>query len=81
MDYADIKSRTETLRRELAEITEQNRQYFNRKNHSYAERAKHRQLQDRVQRIRAELYALLENKSNIGRRLAPPCRSRQSMTR
>jgi len=60
MDYADIKNRTERLRQERAEIGVQNRQYFSRKNHSHDERAQHRQLQDDVLRIRAELYALLE---------------------
>ena len=60
MDYADIKSRIESLRRELAEVAQKNRQYFSRKNHSYAERAEHRKLQDRVRQIRAELYALVE---------------------
>jgi hypothetical protein len=60
MKYADIKSRVESLRRELAEIAEHNRRYFSRKNHSAEERAQHRQLQDRVRQIRGELYFFLE---------------------
>ena len=60
MDYGDIKDRIESLRQELAEVAQQNRQYFSRKNHSHVERAQHRQRQDRVRRIRAELYAPLE---------------------
>jgi len=58
MDYADIVSRVEALRRELSEITDHNRQYFAKKNHSKTEIAKHQGLQERVKQIRAELYAL-----------------------
>jgi len=60
MDYSDIKGRIEILRGELAEVADQNRKYLSRKSHSREEQAQHRQLQDRVRVIRAELYALLE---------------------
>jgi len=60
MDYSEIKGRIESLRGELTEVAEHNRQYFSRKNHSADEGAQHRQLQDRVHQIRSELYALFE---------------------
>lgn len=60
MDYADIKSRMEGLRRELAEITKQNQRYLAKKNHSQEEQEQHRLLQDRVRLVRVELRAFIE---------------------
>ena len=63
MNYADIVSRVEALRRELAEIADHNRQYFAKKSHSPEQRAQHQELQERVREIRAELYGLKERKA------------------
>jgi len=59
MDYAELKSRVESLRREQATVAQHNRQYFSKKTHSPVERLQPRLLQDRVRLIRAELYALI----------------------
>ena len=60
MNYADIKNRVETLRRELAEIAGLDSRYVSRKKHTHEEKVQHQQLQDRVRQIRNELYTLLE---------------------
>jgi len=60
MDYAEIMSRVEALRRELAEIGDHNRRYFTKKSHPPQQRAEHQNLRERVRQIRAELYDLKE---------------------
>ena len=60
MDYEYLSSRVKALQRELAEITEHNRQYFAKKSHSPTAKAQHKELQERVYQIRAELYAMKE---------------------
>ena len=60
MDYAEIMSLIEALRRELAKIADHNRQYFTKKNHPPQDRAQHQNFQERVRQIRAELYTLKE---------------------
>jgi len=60
MNYADIKTRVENLRRELAEIAGHNRRYVTKKRHSHEEKFQHQQLQDRVREIRNDLFVLIE---------------------
>jgi hypothetical protein len=60
MEHAYVSSRVKALQRELAEIAEHNREYFANAKHSPPEIANHRELRERVNQIRAELYALIE---------------------
>ena len=60
MEHADLSSQLKALQRELLQIAEHNRQYFVRKQHTLTERAQHREMRERVHKIRAELYSLIE---------------------
>jgi hypothetical protein len=60
MDYADLSDRVKALQRELVAITEHNRKYFAKRNHTATERAQHQELRERLFQIRAELHGLIE---------------------
>jgi hypothetical protein len=60
MDKGNLLNRVKELRREIAEIAEHNRQYLEKNRHSPNERAEHEAWTERIQEIRAELFALLE---------------------
>ena len=60
MDNGNLSSRVKALRREIAEISEHNRQYLEKNRHSPNEQAEHEAWKERIQEIRAELFALLE---------------------
>jgi len=60
MDKAFVRSRVNTLQRELLQIAEHYREYFTKENHSLNERAQHEGWRERVYEIRAELFALME---------------------
>ena len=63
MDDRNPSNRVKALRREIAEIAEHNRQYVEKNDHSPNERAEHEVWKDRIQEIRAELFALLEHRA------------------
>lgn len=56
---ASLSNRVKALRREIAQIAERNRQYFEKSRHSPNERAEYESWKERVYEIRAELFALL----------------------
>jgi hypothetical protein len=60
MYHTHLSDRVKALQRELVEIAVHNRQYFAKAHHSATDKAKHRELRERVYQIRAELYALME---------------------
>jgi hypothetical protein len=60
MDHARLSDRLKDLQRELAEISEHNRQYFSSRNHSPSQRAQHDEFITRVYAIREELRAMME---------------------
>ena len=60
MERADLSNQLKALQRERLQIVVHNRQYFARKQHTLAERAQHREMRERVYKIRAELYSLRE---------------------
>ena len=63
MDDRNPSNRVKALRREIAEIAEHNRQYVEKNRHSPNEQAEHEVWKDRIQEIRAELFALLEHRA------------------
>jgi hypothetical protein len=62
MDYEYISSRTRTLKKEIEEISNHSRKYFARRPHTEAEILRHRERQERVLEIRAELSAFMKDK-------------------
>jgi hypothetical protein len=60
MDDCSITGQTEKLRREVALIQQEDRNYRNNKSHSLAENAEHEQREFRVLAIREELRTLIE---------------------
>jgi len=60
MDDSSIAVRTETLRREIELIRQEERRYHNNKSHSLAENAEHEKREFRVLAIREELRTLVE---------------------
>jgi succinate dehydrogenase/fumarate reductase flavoprotein subunit len=60
MDYSYLSERVKALQQELAQIAEHNRQYFAKRKHTPQDRAHHQELRERVYKIRADLYGLIE---------------------
>jgi hypothetical protein len=56
-----LSNRVKALRREIAQIAERNRQYFEKTRHSPNEQAEHEAWKERVYEIRDELFALLNS--------------------
>ncbi len=60
MDDSSIAERTEKLRREIALIQQEERNYRSHRNHSLAENTEHDKREFRVLAIREELRTLVE---------------------
>jgi hypothetical protein len=62
MDYQYVSSRTRALKKELEEIGDHNRKYFARRRHTAIDISRHREIQERVIQIRAELSTFMKDR-------------------
>lgn len=60
MDYLYISSRTKALQKELEVIGDHNRKYFASSRHTALDISRHREFQERVIQIRAELSTFMK---------------------
>lgn len=70
VNVSNIRIRLLLLKREMAEIREENRQYFEHRTHTIEDRRKHREREDKLVRILNELDTL----SRLGQQPGRPTR-------
>ena len=63
MEYDSISEKVARFRPELRQMSAENREYLERKNHREYEIMQHRHREERIQEIKAELEAILKRKT------------------